>query len=270
MIVVFAIISRGGKEIVLTVSPVPTLVPTPTPTLTPTPTPKPLTFAEMNSLYGPCVQLPTFMYHHIQTKDSAVANKQTSLTVNTDIFKSQMQYLKDKNYNTLTMNDLVNFFDQGVAIPKHSVLLTFDDGYRDFNTDAFPILQSLGFHATMFTSTGLINNPGYLSWDEVNGMNGMILFANHTWSHKNVVTQTSIMQNEISLADTQLFEHGLNSPKVFAYPYGPDSISAENYLSSLGYKAAFITKPGGVLCKKKRFDLPRIRIGNLPLSSYGF
>jgi peptidoglycan/xylan/chitin deacetylase (PgdA/CDA1 family) len=122
----------------------------------------------------------------------------------------------------------------------------------------------------MFVPTGLMNNPGYLSWDEIKGMNGPVLFANHTWSHKSVVTQTSVMQNEISLADTQLAEHGLNFPKVFAYPYGPDTIASENYLSSLGYKAAFTTKPGSVLCKKQRLNLPRLRIGNAPLSNYGF
>ena len=142
------------------------------------------------------------MYHHVQTKETAVANKQTSLTVNTEIFKTQMQYLKDKNYNVLTMNDLINFFDSGASVPKHSVLLTFDDGYQDFYSDAFPILNSLGFHATVFTSTGLINNPGYLNWDGISEMNGTIFFANHTWSHKNMMTQTPIMQNEISMADT--------------------------------------------------------------------
>lgn len=243
---------------------------TTTPTPTPTPTPRPLTFAEMNALYGPCVWLPTLMYHHIQSQDAAKANKQTALTVYTDIFKNQMQYLKDKNYNTVSMNDLVNFFDNGAAIPAHSVLLTFDDGYGDFYTDAFPILQSLGFRATMFTPTGLINNPGYLNWDQISQMNGQVLFANHTWSHKSVVTETGIMQKEISTADMQLSEHGLGNPKIFAYPYGPDSVSAENYLNSLSYKAAFTTIPGSTLCKKQRLNLPRLRIGNSSLSNYGF
>jgi peptidoglycan/xylan/chitin deacetylase (PgdA/CDA1 family) len=243
---------------------------TATPAPITTPTPKPLTFAEMNAFYGPCVQLPTLMYHHIQTKEAAVANKQTSLTVNTDIFSGQMQYLKDRNYNIVSMNDLVNFFENDTPIPKRSVLLTFDDGYQDFSTDAFPVLANLGFRATVFVPTGLINNPGYLTWDEINRLNGSILFANHTWSHKSVLTEKSAMEKEISLADTQLSDHGINGPKVFAYPYGPDNIAAETYLESMQYKAAFTTKPGNILCKKQRYNLPRIRIGNSPLSGYGF
>lgn len=243
---------------------------TPIPTPTPTPTPRPLTFAEMNALYGPCVRLPVLMYHHIQTEDAAKADKQTGLTTYTDFFQKQMQYLKDKGYNIATMNDLINFFDNGTPVPAKSVLLTFDDGYEDFYTDAYPILQNLGFKATMFVPTGLMNNPDYLSWDQITQMNGPILFANHTWSHKNVEVSTSTMQYEISTADTQLADHGLNSPKVFAYPYGLGTTASISYLNSLGYKAAFTTVPGNILCKKQRFSLPRIRIGSTSLSSYGF
>lgn len=247
-------------------TPVPTLVPSPSPS----PSPRPLTFSEMNNLYGPCVNLPTLMYHHVQSKDVAVAKKQTGLTVNTDVFRSQMEYLKIKNYQTISMNDLINFFDSGKKIPSKSILITFDDGYQDFYTDAFPILRDLGFTATVFVPTGLMENPDYLTWNEIGQMNGNILFANHTWSHKSVLTKKEIMQKEILTADIQLAERGLNIPKTFAYPYGPDNFQAENYLNSLGYKLAFTTKPGSILCKQKRFDLPRIRVGNLSLSSYGF
>lgn len=244
----------------------PTLIPSPSPS----PSPKPLTFAEMNALYGPCVHLPTLMYHHIQSSEQAAANRQTNLTVNTETFKSQMQYLKDKGYNVVAMSALTNFFDSGTPVSGKSVLLTFDDGYEDFYTDAYPILSNLGFAATLFTPTGLMNNPGYLSWDQIAQMKGSVLFANHTWSHKSVLTNNAEMEREISTADIQLSDHGLNSPKVFAYPYGPDTLPAENYLNKLGYEAAFTTKPGSTLCKKQRFNLPRIRIGNTSLSQHGF
>lgn len=269
-VVIFQNLNYAARQSTISQNKFNNSIATPIPTPTPTPTPHPLTFAEMNALYGPCVSFPTLMYHHIQMKEAAIADKQTALTVYTDIFKNQMQYLKDRNYNTLTMNDLINFFDNGTAIPKHSVLLTFDDGYEDFNTDAFPIISSLGLRATVFVPTGLMENPDYLTWGQISGMNGSILFANHTWSHKNVGVSTSTMQYEISTADTQLANYGLNSPKVFAYPYGFDSGQAEKYLTSLGYKLAFSTRPGSVLCKKQRFDLPRIRIGNTSLSAYGF
>lgn len=239
------------------------------PSPTPSPTPKPLTFAEMNDLYGPCVRLPVLMYHRVQTEESAKADNETSISVFTDYFEKQMQYLKDKNYNVVTMQALADFFDNGTKIPAKSVLITFDDGYEDFYTDAYPILQKMGFAATVFVPTGLTNNPGYLAWDQMNATSG-ILYANHTWSHKNVGVDTKTMEYEISTADTQLTDHSQNSPKIFAYPYGLDTGASEKYLDSLSYKAAFTTGSGSILCKKQRFALPRIRIGNTSLSSYGF
>src|SRR5258708_7109491 len=60
--------------------------PAPTSLPTPKPSPKPLTFAELNSLYGPCVNLPVLYYHHIQNMDVAKAAGQQNLTVATDVF----------------------------------------------------------------------------------------------------------------------------------------------------------------------------------------
>lgn len=243
--------------------------PTPIPTTTASPTPKPLTFSEMNNLYGPCVRLPVLMYHRVQTEESAKEDNQTSISVFTNYFEGQMQYLKDKGYNIVSMNDLVNFFDNGLKIPAKSVLITFDDGYEDFFTDAYPILQKFGYPATVFVSTGLVDNPDYLSWNQIISMRDKILFANHTWSHKNVQVN-SAMEYEISTADTQLLDHGQNSPKIFAYPYGLGTKESGKYLTSLNYKLAFTTASGSILCEKQRLSLPRVRIGNIPLSSYGF
>jgi peptidoglycan/xylan/chitin deacetylase (PgdA/CDA1 family) len=239
---------------------------------TPTPTPKPLTFAEMNVLYGPCVYLPTLMYHHIQEASAAAEKKQTSLTVDTEYFQKQMQYLKNKEYQTLTMKDLVSFFDNGTPVPKKSILITFDDGYDDFYSNAFPILKELGFKSTIFVPTGLIDNPGYLSWTQILEMSstGLIFVANHTWSHKNVGSNKDVVRNEINTADFQLSEKSLNFPKVFAYPYGVASKFGEEVLKELDYKLGFTTNHGTALCKKLRLELPRIRIGNVDLSNYGF
>jgi|WetSurSiteA1Bulk_404760.scaffolds.fasta_scaffold03542_3 peptidoglycan/xylan/chitin deacetylase (PgdA/CDA1 family) len=244
--------------------------PTPVPSPTPTPTPKPLTFAEMNALYGPCVYLPTLMYHHVQDMTVAKEKNQHNLTVATETFRSQMTYLKGKGYSTASVNDLVNFFDAGTAIAKKSILITFDDGYDDFYLNALPILKENGFKAIVFLPTGLIGNPDYMIWVQISdAFSGGTFFANHTWSHKNVKQTNDVVEKEITTADTQLADRGLNSPKVFAYPYGFSSTFSESVLSKLGYSLAFTTKPGSTLCKKQRYDLPRIRIGNSSLSSYG-
>jgi peptidoglycan/xylan/chitin deacetylase (PgdA/CDA1 family) len=246
-------------------------IPLPTPTASPsaTPTLPPLSFSQLNSLYGPCVYLPTLTYHHIQTKSAAATDKQTSLTVFTDIFTQQMQYLADHGYTPVTPSQIINFFDHASPLPQKPVFLTFDDGYQDFYTDAYPVLRQHNFAAVMFLPTGLVNNPDYLTWDQISQMTSLITFANHTWSHHSMSTSADEIQKEISTADTQLSDHGLNSPKTFAYPYGTISAPAINFLSQHGYSLAFTTQYGSTLCNKERLTLPRLHIGNTSLGYYG-
>jgi peptidoglycan/xylan/chitin deacetylase (PgdA/CDA1 family) len=255
-----------GEYSVVTPSPIPTIIPSPTPS----PTPKPLTFMEMNARYGPCINLPTLMYHHVQDPQVAKDNHQTSISVDTETFREQMVYLKGKGYQALGIQELVNFFNNGTIPPKKSVILTFDDGYEDFYFNAYPILKENGFLAIMFLPTGLMNNYGYLNWSEISEMaaNG-IYFGNHTWSHKSVAQQQSIIESEITTADTQLTERNLDNLKIFAYPYGSTNSRTETFLTGKGYSLAFTTKFGSTLCDKQKYELPRLRIGNKTLSLYG-
>lgn len=239
------------------------------PTATIIPTPKSFTFVEMNAKYGPCTQTPVLMYHHIQSDADAALKKQGSLSVDPKNLRLHFQYLKDKNYSVISPKDLINFFDNATALPAKSIMITLDDAYEDNYFNAFPLLKEFGFSATIFTPTGLVSVPDYLNWDEINQMKSQIYFANHTWSHHASAGTIEVLKNEISLADTQLSDRGLNIDKVFAYPYGKPSTNAEGVLKELNYKLAFTTTHGSVLCKSQRLTLPRIRAGNSPLSKYG-
>ncbi len=253
------------------VSPIATDSITPTASPSATPTPKPLTFAEMNKLYGPCVSLPVLMYHHVELPENAATFKRTYLNVPPETFKKQMEYLNSKGYSSVTPFDLVNYFDNGVKLPSKPVMITFDDGYVDIGDLAFPIMRELGIKGTVFIPTGLMENIDYLTWAKIDDMkaSGLINFGNHTWSHKNVGGTTSVVENEITIADTQLSDRGLNNPKIFAYPFGLETKQGIIILKKMGYQLAFTTVYGRTQCEKKRFDLPRIRIGNASLSSYG-
>ena len=181
-----------------------------------------------------------------------------------------MNYLKNKGHVAVNPASIIDFFDNGNPIAKNSILLSFDDGYADFYKNVWPILRENGFSATVFLPTGLVNNLGYLNWSEITEMSaGGIIFANHTWSHKNAKTSLETLRYEITTADRQLIQSGLNNPKIFAYPFGIESKSAFEILSETGYRLAFSTKPGSVLCSQLRLDLPRIRVGNSSLSKYG-
>jgi len=255
----------------ITISPSPEITATPTASPSATPTPKPLTFQEMNQLYGPCVNLPVLMYHHIEPAEKAKKEKRTGLNVDPDIFRSQMEYLKMNGYTTILPISLINFFENGSVLPKKPVMITFDDGYEDNGAIAYPILQEFGFKGVIFIPTGLMENNNYLTWEKIREMagSGLIYFGNHTWSHINVGGNHDVVKKEITTGDLQLKERGLNTDKVFAYPYGVKNGFSQDLLKEQGYKLAFTTVNGRIMCSKQRFLLPRVRIGASSLKNFG-
>lgn len=247
--------------------------PQPSPIASPSAKPKPTikqeSFAEMNQKYGPCAVVPALMYHHVENEADATKEGHKNLTVDAGIFRSQMEFLKSHGYTVIGMENLINFFENHSPLPAKPVILTFDDGYSDIAQNAVPVLTEFGFKATLFIPTGLMNNPGYLDWNTISTFPKTIEEANHTWSHHSAFGTEDVISRELTTADSQLGQRGYNNPKVFAYPYGPSTTVAEKVLTSLGYKLAFTTVHGSTLCAKKKFDLPRIRIGNAQLSKYG-
>lgn len=243
----------------------------PTPTITPTPTIHQVTFAEVNQKYGPCISVNVLMYHHIQEEKLAKKLGRTGLNVSPEWFDKHMQYLKDKQYNVLKIEDIADFVNGKKALPKKAVVITFDDAYEDNYLSAYPILKKYNFPATIFTPSGLVNVMDYLTWGEIDDMknSGLIYFGNHTWSHHSALDKKEVLEKEIGLADSQLAEKGLNNSKIFAYPYGKPSSGAEEILAKSGYSLAFTTRHGNIICTKQKYNLPRIRVGNAPLSKYG-
>ncbi len=272
IIVELRILIRNQIQPVINPSPLSASSPYPSPTVSPSPTssPSPLSFSEMNARFGPCTYAPTLFYHHVENLDQAQKENHKQFTVGDNFFRIQMQYLQGNGYTVIRMQDVINFFDTGTKLPGKSILLTFDDGYSDFHATAFPILREFGFAGTLFLPTGLTGNTGYVTWNDVEDLKngGLILVANHTWSHHNVAGAAAVVEKEISTADTQLTQHGLNIPKVFAYPYGIEAPQAITFLNKLNYQLAFTTEPGRTLCKQKRLELPRVRIGNSNLNAY--
>jgi len=83
-----------------------------------------------------------------------------------EVFESQMSFLK-KNFNPVALSDVISFLRGEAALPAYPVLVTFDDGYRDIFSNAWPILNRLGIQATLFLSTDYIGKAKPFFWDMV-------------------------------------------------------------------------------------------------------
>src|SRR5260221_12676986 len=93
-------------------------------------------------------RIPVLMYHGI---NCVIGSAHPYLETNTSpaVFARHMQHLHKSGYKTIDLNTAVRMINSGIC-PQRSVVITFDDGFRDFYTHAMPILQDHQFSATMF------------------------------------------------------------------------------------------------------------------------
>lgn len=101
-------------------------------------------------------------YHRIGRPDGSLFDHQL-WSASAEDFERQVAFLA-KNFDVIGLDDLEHALSQ----PRGQfVMLTFDDGYRDNFSAAFPILKSHGVSATFFIATGFIDRPHAPAWDEL-------------------------------------------------------------------------------------------------------
>jgi peptidoglycan/xylan/chitin deacetylase (PgdA/CDA1 family) len=150
-------------------------------------------------------------YHAIDDKIFGVRD----MFISPGEFDKQMAYLRNNNYHTITFEQL----DQADSFIK-PVIITFDDGYEDNYTYAYPILKKYNFTATIFLISKAIGEPIYLKLEQINQMKEIIDFQSHTVSHPHL-TQLPITQIDFELSQSKYqLEIMLNKNiDVLSYPY---------------------------------------------------
>lgn len=173
-------------------------------------------------------KLVILRYHSIND------HRRHEVNVKIKLFKQQMEFLR-RYYNPLSLRQAVDCLKNKKNIPKKAVVVTFDDGYRDNYTNAYPLLKQLGVPATIFLAVGYIgtdkvlphdigDNPLYnrlLSWDEVRKMTADgVDFGSHTLTHANLGRENVNLYNEIE-ESKKLIEKELNKEVLaISYPFG--------------------------------------------------
>src|SRR5262249_10800151 len=147
-----------------------------------------------------------------------------NLTVETDNFRAQMQYLHDNGYTTISLYDLYDALMLGTALPPNPVILTFDDGYLDHYTTAFPILQEYGFSATFFILTARAdnNNPEHLNWQQIRTMSDAGMYMeSHTKDHVELDERDyDFIVYQVLGSLQSLAYYTAQDPHMFCYPVG--------------------------------------------------
>jgi peptidoglycan/xylan/chitin deacetylase (PgdA/CDA1 family) len=179
-------------------------------------------------------------------------------------FEAQLAWLQSQGYESITLTDLVYHLARGWPLPDKPVILTFDDGYRDNYTNAFPLLQEYGYTGTFFLVTGPIDfeNPDYLTWDMVEEMHrGGMDFQPHSYRHLDLRgAGKDFLIFEILAPKEAIQARTGETPRFYAYPSGRYDDRTIAVLKSANYWGAVITEQGATHTSDGLFELDRVRI----------
>ena len=148
--------------------------------------------------------LPALMYHSISdTSEDGVAAYYRTVT-RPDVFRSQMKTLKSRGWRGVTLREGLASLGSTAQDSEKQVAITFDDGFEDFYTSAYPALCESGFSATMYLATGFIGETqkvfkghSCLSWKQIRELHaGGIEFGSGWTGRASSVVRISLRISE--------------------------------------------------------------------------
>ena len=190
--------------------------------------------------------VPVLCYHNLAPQSKG------RMILAAKVFEEQMRYLKNQGYRVINLKEFVEFVSLKRQLPRRSVLLTFDDGYRSFLQYAVPVLKELGFTATLFIYTDYVGAGGNaFTWADLKKLQqeGFDVQA-HSKSHGDMLRAAKEPANEYEkrleaeLAQPRaLFQKNLGfAPEILAYPYGRQDDAVVRRTKERGYTAAFTVR----------------------------
>ena len=212
----------------------------------------------LHSIYVP----PILMYHSV----SPDAEPENRIAVSVDLFERQMHFLKARHYNVIPLESLAALIKDRRKIPPKTIAITFDDGYKNVYTHAFPILKKYNLAATIFLIVNEIGRPqrDRLEWSEIEEMlsSGLISVGSHCVGPEPLVNLKSEKEVKYQIFESKkmLEEHLGCKVNAFSHPEGLFTEKIVAMVKDAGYKMAVATNPGKKSPKDDIFRLKRLRI----------
>jgi len=204
--------------------------------------------------------VPILMYHHVDT----IADDTTNNVLLSN-FVRQMKFLDRLDYNVITLDELVKGIRVDKKFSRNTVVITFDDGYKDNYLYAFSRLKKYNFPAIIFIPPDLMEKENFLTWDEIREMlKNDISFGGHTRTHKYLpeIKNKKELISEIA-GCKRILEAKLKQPvDYFCYPIGGFNEEIKQIVKEAGYKGACTTNRGFDKLNRDIFELKRIKITN--------
>ena len=184
--------------------------------------------------------VPVLYYHSIMREAG------NEVRMPPDQFEAQMAFLHDQGFQSVTLNQLYQAKYLKGPLPNKAFVITFDDGYVDNYTTAFPILKKYGFVAAVFMVSSYTNGEGFMSWSQLQELiaNGWEI-ESHSANHPYLSTMNAAALLSEVKSPKKLLEKELGrTVNFFAYPYGDYDDDVVLAVKNAGYLMAFTTERG--------------------------
>ena len=235
-----------------------------------------------STLYN-TASLPVLMYHRIAPETPEAGAQWASTPW---AFEEQLAWLRDQGYESVSIDEwaasAANDANDAV-LPGRRVLITFDDGLRDFADHALPLLIAYGFRADMHIVTGHVGGtnawekPGFpsyqlMDWQTILDLpRDTVTIGSHTVNHARLAgLDPATVMDEMLRSRLELEQRLGRQVTRIAYPWGSTDESTPSLAVAAGYDYAFTINDRFADLECNRRDIPRLEIrGGLSIAQFG-
>ena len=194
------------------------------------------------------------MYHRFNEK------KYPSTNINMEVFKKQIEIIKNNNINFNNPDNFNNNFD--LKKSKKEILITIDDAFTSFYENAWPFLKREKIPFILFVSTQPVGKSGYMNWSQIKEVEKeeFAFIGNHSHSHEYLIEYNFEEFKKDIDTSIKIFNEKIGyNPIFFSYPFGEYSLEQKIYISNK-FNYAFGQHSGVIDINKDKYELPRFPI----------
>lgn len=204
--------------------------------------------------------IPILVYHRISVAPADSSDMYKLYTIDPAWFDKHLAYLRDNGFTIIHFSDLTNYLEKGIPLPARPVMINFDDGYKDFYTNAFPLLKKYNATATVFMVSGSIGYGAYLNLDQLKELAAYgIEIGAHSITHPSL-TKVKNANEEITKSKKVLEDKLGVVVTTFAYPNGSWNDEIVKMVKAAGFSTARSFANGKGISNENLFHLPVVQI----------
>ena len=196
----------------------------------------------------------SLMYHRFDE------NKYPSTNIQMNVFKQQINIIKNSKYKFYDPKDLKKNFH--IIKVEKKILLTIDDAFSSFYEIAWPYLKEEKIPFILFVSTEAVGKNGYMTWNQIKELEkeNTVYIGNHSHTHDYLVNfKNDLFINDINTASAIFIKKLGYNPIFFSYPFGEYSNLIKDHITK-NFKFSFGQHSGVIDVNKDQYELPRFPI----------